>query len=91
MIRSSSPTRLWGNGDALRRPAVKPAIVLTQFSCPSVSIDAYRSTRMKEMERPGVKQVIVRKENVGPKAEEPKGTSVFSIRQKMKVSCRQKA
>ncbi|CAG11664.1 unnamed protein product, partial [Tetraodon nigroviridis] len=49
------------------------------------SVDAYRSTRMKEMERPGVKQVIVRNEKVGQRAEEPKGTSVFSIRQKMKV------
>lgn len=50
-----------------------------------LSVDAYRSTRVKEMERPGVKQVIVRKENVCQRAEEPKGTSVFSIRQKMKV------
>ncbi|TNM92689.1 hypothetical protein fugu_018091 [Takifugu bimaculatus] len=49
------------------------------------SVDAYRSTRLKEMERPSVKQVIVRKENVCQRAEEPKGTSVFSIRQKMKV------
>lgn len=40
---------------------------------------------MKELERPGVKQVIVRKEKAAPRAEEPSGTSVFSIRQKMKV------
>lgn len=40
---------------------------------------------MKELERPGVKQVIVRKEKVAPRAEEPSSTSVFSIRQKMKV------
>lgn len=57
--------------------------ILTRFFC--ASVDAYRSTRMKELERPGVKQVIVRKENVGARAEEPTGTSVFSIRQKMKV------
>lgn len=57
--------------------------ILTRVSCGSV--DAYRSTRMKELERPGVKQVIVRKEKVALRAEEPSGTSVFSIRQKMKV------
>lgn len=63
-------------------PCAKAAI-LTRVSCGSV--DAYRSTRMKELERPGVKQVIVRKEKVAPRAEEPSGPSVFSIRQKMKV------
>uniref|UniRef100_A0A3Q3VQG3 Anillin n=1 Tax=Mola mola TaxID=94237 RepID=A0A3Q3VQG3_MOLML len=49
------------------------------------SIDAYRSTRVKETARPSVKQVIVRKENVSKRAEEPKGSSLFSIKQKMKV------
>ncbi|XP_008286085.1 anillin isoform X2 [Stegastes partitus] len=49
------------------------------------SIDAYRSTRVKETERPSVKQVIVRKEDVSHRAEEPRGSSLFSIKQKMKV------
>ncbi|XP_039978286.1 anillin isoform X2 [Xiphias gladius] len=49
------------------------------------SIDAYRSTRVKETERPNVKQVIVRKEDVSHRAEEPKVSSLFSIKQKMKI------
>ncbi|XP_039676819.1 anillin isoform X4 [Perca fluviatilis] len=49
------------------------------------SIDAYRSTRVKETERPNIKQVIVRKEDVSHRAEEPRGTSLFSIKQKMKI------
>lgn len=53
--------------------------------CVCVSIDAYRSTRVKETERPDVKQVIVRKEDVSHRAEEPRGSSLFSIKQKMKV------
>lgn len=51
----------------------------------SISIDAYRSTRVKEAERPHVKQVIVRKEDVTERADEPRGSTAFSIRQKMKV------
>ncbi len=53
--------------------------------CVCISIDAYRSTRVKEIERPSVKQVIVRKEDVSNRAEEPRGSSLFSIKQKMKV------
>ncbi|XP_074543240.1 anillin isoform X2 [Halichoeres trimaculatus] len=49
------------------------------------SIDAYRSTRVKETERPQVTQVIVRKEDVSNRAEEPRGSSLFSIKQKMKI------
>ncbi|XP_051811723.1 anillin isoform X4 [Acanthochromis polyacanthus] len=49
------------------------------------SIDAYRSTRVKETERPSVKQVIVRKEDVSNRAEEPRGSSLFSIKQRMKI------
>ncbi|XP_034747774.1 anillin isoform X3 [Etheostoma cragini] len=49
------------------------------------SIDAYRSTRVKETERPNTKQVIVRKEDVSNRAEEPRGASLFSIKQKMKI------
>lgn len=49
------------------------------------SIDAYRSTRVKETERPSVKQVIVRKEDVSRRAEEPRGSSMFSIKQRMKI------
>lgn len=50
------------------------------------SIDAYRSIRVKETERPQVKQVIVRKEEVlGRRAEEPRGSSHTGIKQRMKV------
>ncbi|XP_076013265.1 anillin [Genypterus blacodes] len=49
------------------------------------SIDAYRSTRVKETERPHVKQVIVRKEDVSNRGEEQRGASNFSLKQKMKV------
>ncbi|KAM3595913.1 uncharacterized protein V6R79_005244 [Siganus canaliculatus] len=49
------------------------------------SVDAYRSTRVKETERPNVKQVIVRKEDVSQRAEESRGSSLFSVKQKMKV------
>lgn len=48
------------------------------------SIDAYRSQRFKETERPSIKQVIVRKEDVTSKVDEKK--SVFcqvNIKQKM--------
>lgn len=40
---------------------------------------------MKETERPSIKQVIVRKEDVSQRAEEPTGSSLFSVKQKMKV------
>ncbi|XP_075969050.1 anillin [Anarhichas minor] len=49
------------------------------------SIDAYRSIRVKETERPTVKQVIVRKEDVSHRAEEPRGSGLSSIKQKMKI------
>lgn len=49
------------------------------------SVDAYRSTRVKEMERPGVKQVIVRKEDVSQRADEAKASGVLGVKQKMKV------
>ncbi|KAK2829970.1 hypothetical protein Q5P01_017901 [Channa striata] len=49
------------------------------------SIDAYRSTRVKETERPNVKQVIVRKEDVSNRAEDPRGSDLFNIKQKMKI------
>ncbi|XP_041867684.1 anillin isoform X2 [Melanotaenia boesemani] len=49
------------------------------------SIDAYRSTRVKETERPNVKQVIVRKEDVSQRADELRGSNLFSIKQKMKI------
>lgn len=55
------------------------------FDCVFLSIDAYRSTRVKETERPSVKHVIVRKEDVSQRAEEPKGSSLFSVKQRMKV------
>uniref|UniRef100_A0A8D0GUE5 Anillin n=1 Tax=Sphenodon punctatus TaxID=8508 RepID=A0A8D0GUE5_SPHPU len=49
------------------------------------SIDAYRSQRYKETERPSIKQVIVRKEDVSSKLEEKRnGTSEqVNIKQKM--------
>ncbi|XP_068560704.1 anillin isoform X2 [Cebidichthys violaceus] len=49
------------------------------------SIDAYRSIRVKETERPNAKQVIVRKEDVSHRAEEPRGSSLSGIKQKMKI------
>ncbi|XP_056153918.1 anillin [Lampris incognitus] len=49
------------------------------------SIDAYRSTRVKETERPSVKQVIVRKEDLSHKVEESGYSSVVNIKQKMKM------
>ncbi|XP_034092169.1 anillin isoform X3 [Gymnodraco acuticeps] len=49
------------------------------------SIDSYRSIRVKETERPAVKQVIVRKEDVTQRAEEPRGAALFNVKQKMKV------
>ncbi|XP_076158380.1 anillin isoform X1 [Alosa pseudoharengus] len=51
------------------------------------SIDAYRSTRVKtETERPHVKQVIVRKEDVSQRAEQQqaRAASHVSIKQRMK-------
>ncbi|KAM4539169.1 anillin [Odontesthes bonariensis] len=49
------------------------------------SIDAYRSIRVKETERPNVKQVIVRKEDVSQRADEPRGSTLFSIKQRTKI------
>nr|XP_019946313.1 PREDICTED: anillin isoform X3 [Paralichthys olivaceus] len=49
------------------------------------SISAYRSTRVKETERPHMKQVIVRKEDVSHRAEEPRGSAPFSVKQKIKI------
>ncbi|XP_023665495.2 anillin isoform X1 [Paramormyrops kingsleyae] len=51
------------------------------------SIDAYRSTRVKETSRPHVKQVIVRKEDVKQKASETElatPTNHVSVKQKIK-------
>lgn len=58
---------------------------LTECLLLYASIDAYRSTRVKNTERPSVKQVIVRKEDVSKRAEEPRASSLFSVKQKMKV------
>ncbi|XP_051727625.1 anillin isoform X3 [Ctenopharyngodon idella] len=50
------------------------------------SIDAYRSTRVKtESERPHVKQVIVRKEDVSQRMEANGSLSHINIKQKMKM------
>lgn len=50
------------------------------------SIDAYRSTRIKtESERPHVKQVIVRKEDVSQRMETSGSSSHINIKQKIKV------
>ncbi|KAF7644012.1 hypothetical protein LDENG_00229490 [Lucifuga dentata] len=48
------------------------------------SIDAYRSTRVKDTERPIVKHVV-RKEDVSRRVEDPRSASIFSVKQKMKV------
>lgn len=50
------------------------------------SIDAYRSQRFKETERPSIKQVIVRKEDVTSKLSEKNG--VFSGQVNIKQKCR---
>uniref|UniRef100_A0A9J8CUP2 Anillin n=1 Tax=Cyprinus carpio carpio TaxID=630221 RepID=A0A9J8CUP2_CYPCA len=50
------------------------------------SIDTYRSTRVKtESERPHVKQVIVRKEDVSQRMETNRSPSHINIKQKMKI------
>ncbi|XP_054619940.1 anillin isoform X2 [Dunckerocampus dactyliophorus] len=49
------------------------------------SIDAYRSIRVKETGRANMKDVMVRKEDVSGRAEEARGSSLFSIKQKMKA------
>lgn len=53
----------------------------------SWSIDAYRSQRFKETERPSIKQVIVRKEDVTSKLDEKKNAfpGQVNIKQKMQV------
>ncbi|XP_078544347.1 anillin [Lissotriton helveticus] len=48
------------------------------------SIDAYRSQRFKEIDRPQIKQIIVRKEDVRSKMEEKRTASTVNIKQKMK-------
>ncbi|XP_069469362.1 anillin isoform X3 [Ambystoma mexicanum] len=48
------------------------------------SIDAYRSQRFKEVDRPQIKQIIVRKEDVHSRLEEKRTTSSVNIKQKMK-------
>lgn len=52
------------------------------------SVDAYRSIRVKETERPHVKQVIVRKEDVSHRATATPGgpAADVGIKQRMKVS-----
>ncbi|XP_004676914.1 PREDICTED: actin-binding protein anillin [Condylura cristata] len=49
------------------------------------SIDAYRSQRFKETERPSIKQVIVRKEDIASKLDEKRSafSSQVNIKQKM--------
>ncbi|MBN3305670.1 ANLN protein, partial [Amia calva] len=49
------------------------------------SIDAYRSTRVKEADRPHVKQVIVRKEDVSRKQDNGRDAGQVNIKQKMKI------
>ncbi|KAJ8273845.1 hypothetical protein GJAV_G00106130 [Gymnothorax javanicus] len=49
------------------------------------SIDAYRSTRIKETERPRIQQVIVRKEDVTSRGEGPPRPNHINIKQRMKV------
>ncbi|KFO26368.1 Actin-binding protein anillin [Fukomys damarensis] len=49
------------------------------------SIDAYRSQRIKETERPSIKQVIVRKEDVTSKLDEKKNTFSCQVNMKQKM------
>lgn len=55
---------------------------------PFKSIDAYRSQRFKETDRPSIKQIIVRKEDVASKLEMKKNGSSdqVNIKKKMQVS-----
>lgn len=52
------------------------------------SIDAYRSQRFKETDRPSIKQIIVRKEDVASKLEMKKNgpSDQVNIKKKMQVS-----
>lgn len=58
---------------------------LTQYSV--LSVDAYRSQRFKETDRPSIKQVIVRKEDVASKLEMKKNgpCDQVNIKKKMQV------
>lgn len=50
------------------------------------SIDAYRSIRIKETEKPDVKQVVVRREDVSRRPQDPQGSSSHtSIKERLKV------
>nr|XP_020145493.1 anillin isoform X2 [Microcebus murinus] len=49
------------------------------------SIDAYRSQRFKEIERPSIKQVIVRKEDVTSKLNDKKNTFPCQVNIKQKI------
>lgn len=52
------------------------------------SVDAYRSQKLKEVDRPSIKQVIVRKEDVASKLETKKNgpSDQINIKKKMQVS-----
>nr|XP_057902963.1 anillin isoform X2 [Doryrhamphus excisus] len=49
------------------------------------SVDAYRSIRVKETGRANMKDAMARKEDVPGRAEEARGSGLFSIKQKMKI------
>ncbi|XP_019712848.1 anillin isoform X1 [Hippocampus comes] len=48
------------------------------------SVDAYRSTRVKEHEKPSAQDVVLKKE-VSDKAEELRGSSLLRVKQKLKI------
>lgn len=59
----------------------------TFFGFRFLSVDAYRSQRFKETERPSIKQIIVRKEDVASKLEMRRNgpSDQVNIKKKMQV------
>ncbi|XP_070582394.1 anillin isoform X2 [Erythrolamprus reginae] len=49
------------------------------------SIDAYRSQRFKETDRPSIKQIIIRKEDVSSRLEKSNGNNQINIKQKLQA------
>ncbi|TDH04470.1 hypothetical protein EPR50_G00152990 [Perca flavescens] len=85
ILKSNTPDNVSRPSKFQRANAMRAASTDGEDPKLPYSIDAYRSIRVKETERPNIKQVIVRKEDVSHRAEEPRGTSLFSIKQKMKI------
>lgn len=89
LVKSSTPENMCSPSRSQRTDMAQAVTsdvdVLDEDHKLPYSIDAYRSIRVKEPDRPPVKQVIVRKEDVSRRAEEPQAASIFSMKQKMKI------